>query len=278
MQTLNEEQICDYLSVGKIFEAILEDGSLEIGVQEYVPYLCTAIHAGHELRTDLADICLLNEEERYSEEDPYTDELIESFPITLVARDSRYEYDLNRPTDKCLYEEAWGKKVWRQPLTAEQLQVSCHKHSRYYYLLEALVAALNCRFGGCLAIDLHSYNWQIRQHKDAPIFHLSTAQLDLRNWSRLIKVLENGLAAIKLPNLETTVARNTVYKGRGFQAKFVRDRFLKTPLIPLEIKKIYMDERSGEVFPLVIESLKKGLHKAVLDTASYFSKYLGHSN
>ena len=278
MQTLNEKQIFDYLSVGKIFEAILEDGSLEVRVQEYVPYLCTAIHAGHQLRTDLADICLLNEEERYREEDSYTDELIESFPVTLVVRDSRYEYDLNRPTDKCLYEEAWGKKVWRQPLTAEQSQVSCHKHSRYYHLLEALVAAIRCRFGGCLVIDLHSYNWQIRQHQNAPIFNLGTAQLDLRSWSRLIKVLENGLAAIKLPNLETTVARNTVYQGRGFQATFVRDLFPKTPVIPLEIKKIYMDERSGDVFPLVLESLKKDLHKAILDTASYFSQYLGHSS
>ena len=278
MQTLNEQQIIDYLSVGKIFEAILEDGSLEIRVQEYVPYLCTAIHAGHQLRTDLADMCLLNEEERYSEEDPYTDDLIESFPITLVAKDSRYEYDLNRSTAECLYEEAWGKQVWRQLPTAEQRQVSYDKHLRYYRLLEALVAPIRCRFGGCLVIDLHSYNWQIRQHQDAPVFNLGTAQLDLRSWSRLTKVLENELAAIKLPNLETTVARNTVYQGRGFQTTFIRERFPKTPVIPLEIKKIYLDERTGELFPLVIESLKKGLHQAILDTASYFSKYLGHAN
>ncbi|WP_017323933.1 flavohemoglobin expression-modulating QEGLA motif protein [Synechococcus sp. PCC 7336] len=277
MQTLDEQQLLDRLSAGETFAATLADGSLDIWVREYVPYLCTAIHAGHRLRPDLEEICAIDEQERLREEDPYTDTAIESFPIALVARDSRYEYDLNRSPEECLYEVAWGKQVWQQPLDEAQRQTSQERHSRYYRILEALITQIQQRFGGCLAIDVHSYNWQIRQYEEAPIFNLGTAQLNLRRWSKLLKVFEEGLGAIDLPNLDTTVARNQVYRGQGFQAKFIGDRFPVAPVIPLEIKKVFMDEKTGEVFPLAIESLRQGLHRAVLDTAAYFNQYLGHS-
>jgi hypothetical protein len=40
------------------------------------PVFATAVHAGHEIRRDLADIIALQEDARLREEDPYTDLLL----------------------------------------------------------------------------------------------------------------------------------------------------------------------------------------------------------
>jgi N-formylglutamate amidohydrolase len=118
MRTLSEAGALAALASGELFEAELEDGSLLIRVRDHVPHLCTAVHAGHRLRKDLSDQCLLDELARQTEEDPLTDQLIDGFPVILAARDSRYEYDLNRRPEDCVYETAWDKELWSSPLTA----------------------------------------------------------------------------------------------------------------------------------------------------------------
>ena len=277
MQMLSEAELLAKISAGEPFEAKLDNETLKIKIQEYVPYVCTAIHAGHQLRTPLEKKCVLDGPGRLLEEDPYTDTLIDSFPITLIPLDSRYEYDLNRPPETCVYETAWDKKVWSKPLIKKQQVESLEKHSSYYRILHAIINKINRNFGGCLVIDVHSYNWQTRNHDTAPVFNIGTEQLDVKRWQKLLSVFEKSLSAIKLPNLATDLARNGVFLGRGYQATYVRKHFNNVPLIPLEVKKIFMDETSGVPFPLVVEALQKGLHDAVLDVASEFNKQLSRS-
>ena len=277
MQTLSENEIVKAINEGHIFEAELDGGSLVVQISEYVPYLCTAIHSGHRLRSDLADNCLLDENKRLCEEDPYTDQLIDSFPITLIAKDSRYEYDLNRSPESCIYDSAWGSEVWRTALSVSQSDTSLLKHAQYYRILKTLLTVLKKRFGGCMLVDIHSYNWQIRQHEQAPVFNIGTSQVNVRRWRNTLLTLEKHLSSMVLPNLETTLDRNTVFQGRGYQAHFVREFFEDTVVIPLEIKKIFMDETNGETFPLVMEKLKEGLYLAVLEAASAFNKTLKRS-
>jgi uncharacterized protein (TIGR02421 family) len=274
MQTLSEDQLLQAIAAGQPFAATLDDGSLTLCIGEYVPYICTAIHAGHQLRDELLDNCLLDDAARLQEEDPFTDRLIDSLPITLIAADSRYEYDLNRIPEQCIYEHAWGETVWREPLTSAQEQASRDKHARYYRILQALVEALEKRFGGCLLVDVHSYNWQIRTYEDAPTFNIGTEQIDTRRWRTTLAALEKQLGTIALPNLLTSVKRNIVFHGRGYQASYAREMFNNTLVIPLEIKKIFMDELNGQPFPLVLEKLHEGIYLAVIETAAAFSKTL----
>ncbi|GAL02404.1 hypothetical protein JCM19237_5297 [Photobacterium aphoticum] len=124
MLQLTEAEVLDKIQQLIPFEAQLNDGSLTIRISEYQPYIATAIHHGHRLRGDLMPNCLLNEDERYFEEDPFTGDFISSLPIVLQGEDSRYEYDLNRGPDNCIYEEAWGKPVWSTPLTDAERAVS----------------------------------------------------------------------------------------------------------------------------------------------------------
>ena len=274
MQTLSEDEIVSAISAGETFEATLDNGAFLIRIREYVPYVCSSIHSGHKLTPALEKKCLISESDRLQEEDPYTDQMIDSFPITLVAMDSRFEYDLNRPPESCVYESAWGKEVWKKPLTASQNDTSLVKHARYYRVLKALLTKLEERFGAVMLVDVHSYNWQIRKYDDAPVFNIGTSQVNVRRWRNTLSVLEKKLRLITLPNLTTTVERNAVFQGRGYQASFVREFFSNTLIIPLEVKKIFMDEENGEVFPLVLDKLQEGLHMSVLDAATAFNKTL----
>ena len=52
--------------------------------------------------------------DRWYEEDPETKNMVISHPILIAGCDSRFEYDLNREAETCIYTEAWGKKVWKK--------------------------------------------------------------------------------------------------------------------------------------------------------------------
>ena len=142
MEKLSVARIIDKINKEETFEATANDGSFSIKINRYVPYVCTAIHAGHHLRDELVEKCLHSEYDRWYEEDPYTDDFIASMPITLVGNDSRFEYDLNRDPENCVYKEAWGKKVWKRALTKQEVKTSLKKHQNYYKVTHALIKQL----------------------------------------------------------------------------------------------------------------------------------------
>ncbi|MFT4574183.1 MAG: hypothetical protein ACI85E_001389 [Marinomonas primoryensis] len=277
MQMQSEAELLAALAAGETFEATLIDDDVIVRVREYVPYVCTAIHAGHRMRDSLIENSALSDSQRLREEDPYTDQLIDSFPITLVSNRSRYEYDLNRTPEHCIYDTAWDQQVWQQPLSDDEKQLSMVGYERYYRILKAILTVLEKKFGGSLLIDVHSYNWQIRQHEYAPIFNIGTKQVDVDRWGKSISVFEQHLTKIELPNLDIKVERNVVFQGKGNQATFIKQNYHNTLIIPLEIKKIFMDEENGEAFPLVMEKLQEGLYLAVLEVAATFNHKLKHS-
>ncbi|CAH0990055.1 hypothetical protein SIN8267_00138 [Sinobacterium norvegicum] len=271
MQTLSETQMLAAIDAGECFEATLDDHSLTLKIEEYVPYICTAIHAGQRLRDELQANCLLSYHERQHEEDLFTDQLITSFPITLCVNDSRYEYDVNRAPDQAIYQAAWGKQVWAEPISAEQKRTSLAKHHRYFRILKAILSHLELRFGGCLLMDVHSYNWQSRDYPVAPVFNIGTARINTKRGKSILQQLEATLADIELPNIATTVQRDVVFMGNGYHSYFINRNFGNTYAIPLEIKKIFMDEYTGEAFPLVLDAIHQGLYLAVLAAASAFN-------
>lgn len=240
MQKLSESEIIALIKKGKTFETISKEGSLAIKVENYVPYICTAIHNGHQLRSELTANCALTEAERLYEEDPYTGDFIASMPITLIALDSRYEYDLNRPIEQCLYDTAWGKNVWNQNLNNKERQLSYAKHQSFYRILHSLVSQLEQRFKACLIYDIHSYNHK-RIEANTPTFNLGTTQVDENKWQSVIQHFKEKLAKIKLPNLEVRAAKNEVFQGKGYLATFIKSNFTQTLALATEVKKIYID-------------------------------------
>jgi len=272
MYKLTEAACLKAIKKGELFHAQVGD-AFEIKIEDYGFFVCTAIHNGHNLRDDLAKKCRLSADERLYEEDPYTGDMIASMPITLIGLDSRYEYDLNRPPETCIYEEVWGKKVWAKPLTKLQRQTSLDKHALFYRLLGAIIKKVEALHGNCLVYDLHSYNYKrMEAEQTPPTFNIGTEQLDSERWERMITHWNKTLAMVDLPNIQTRSAINEVFFGRGYLATFVKQKFKNTLALPTEVKKVFMNEELGEVYPLVLDSLKEALKEIILSNALYFSK------
>ena len=76
------------------------------------PVVATSVHAGHELRPEIAEPMVLDEAERFREEDPFTDRIAAVVPDrVLTTSRSRFEADLNRPRREAIYrtpDDCWG--------------------------------------------------------------------------------------------------------------------------------------------------------------------------
>lgn len=275
MLTLSKDECISLIKKQKCFHADVDNGSFTIKIEEYSPIICTAIHNGHRLRKELQKSFLLSDAERLYEEDPYTYDLVSSFPIVLTGNDSRFEYDLNRPkTLSTYFKTAWDKQVWAKPLSTNQRAKSHEKHQAFYDILEALVSVLESLYRNAIIFDVHSYNYQ-RIEKQTPTFNLGTAQIDNERWGNVIQRFEKELNKITLPNLEVRSASDEVFQGRGYLITHINSHFDNTLVIPIEAKKVFMEEVSGELYPLVLEELKAGLKEAIGETTAFFMRRYG---
>lgn len=275
MHTLSKQECIALIKKQQCFHAEVDNGAFTIKIEEYSPIICTAIHNGHQLRKELTKSFLLSQTERLYEEDPYTVDLVSSFPIVLTGNDSRFEYDLNRPkTLSTYFKTAWNKQVWEKPLTTSQRAKSHEKHQAFYDILEALIEVIESLYRNAIVFDVHSYNYQ-RIETDTPTFNIGTAQIDVERWGSVVERFEKELNKIELPNLETRAACNEVFQGRGYLITHINSHFDNTLVVPVEAKKVFMDEVSGELYPLVLEELKTGFKESVGETTAFFMRRYG---
>ncbi len=272
MHKLSVAKIVELIKSNKVFEAETPDGSMYIRIDRYVPYVCTAIHDGCNIRQDLEEKCALSPFERWYEEDPYTGEFISALPIVLVGRDSRFEYDLNRSPDQAIYEQAWGKKVWNRPLGKVQKQKSLVKHDNYYKITHALIEQLEYTYNGCVVYDIHSYNYK-RWERPVPVFNIGTERINAKFKSHT-EEWNKRLSCIKLEHSNVTIDSkiNDTFHGRGYNLEYITKHFSKTLVLATEVKKIYCDEETGEDYPQIIKELKIEFKKAILDNANLFAQ------
>lgn len=275
MLTLSEQECIDRIKRLECFHAEVAGGSFIIKIDEYSPIICAAIHNGHQLREELNKTFLLSKQERFYEEDPYTDELISSFPIQLIGNDSRFEYDLNRAkTLSTYFKTAWNKQVWQKPLSPKQRAISHQKHQAFYNVLEAVISVVEQQFSNAIVFDIHSYNYQ-RIERDTPTFNIGAGQIDIERWGQVVNHFEKQLNKISLPNIDVRAATDEVFHGRGYLITHVNSHFDNTLVLPTEVKKVFMDEASGDVYPLVLEELKTNFKEAISETAAYFVRRYG---
>jgi hypothetical protein len=272
MEKLSIPQIIDKINNQEIFSAVADDYSFTLKIDEYVPYVCAAIHDGHQFRKELWNKCLHTEYERWYEEDPETKKMIQNQPIVLAGRDSRFEYDLNRSPEKAIYNDAWGKQLWKKTLTTSEKEKSLKKHQNFYKVVKALIAKLEQKFGVTVVYDMHSYN-RLRWDRKVPVFNLGTSNVDTLRFNDAIEAWQKTLQQIKLPNnIETTSKINDVFKGNGYFLKFVTDNFNNTLVLATEVSKIYCNELEEIIFPEVVEAIKKQLTIKLTEHASDFYK------
>ena len=273
-KSATEQEIIQKINNRECFIATIDTGAFTLKIEKYLPAMSAAIHNGGRLRDDLSSNCLLNQAQRYYEEDPYTGSFIEEQSITLIGNDSRYEYDLNRNTDECVYETAWGVEVWKQPLSNEAIDQSKGKHAQFYRIVAAVVEALQADFGQCVVYDNHSYNYKRHERKDLPVLNLGTTSVKSEKWRPVINSWLAILKSMQVEGAEITAAENDIFYGKGYLAAFCHTNYDNVLVLATEAKKVFMNELTGEKDPVVLPSLQQAYNASVAKhTAQYLSDF-----
>lgn len=255
------------------FEAISPIATCIIRVKKYSPLIGLAMHAGHRVRVELQSKMAIEEEERTYEEDLGVEAFVEEFPIQLIGLDSRYEYDVNRPREQSVYLkpfQSWGKKVWQTPPTKEELEISYQKYDEFHELIDYFTEQSVARQGKALVLDVHSYNYRrpnLAPRVDTlPVFNLAVSDNDKKLHGKILATLTQELMRADLPGTSISVKENDVFKKDGAAALAIDARQLKALVVPVEVKKIYMDERTGQINPDVTGRLAKAMLAAAEKT------------
>jgi N-formylglutamate amidohydrolase len=218
--------------------------------------IATAVHNGHDLRPELADLIGLDESTRRREEDPHTGEVAARFGANVVVHRSRFEVDLNRERQEAVYrgpEDAWGLDIWDRPLTDDEVAESLLLYDGFYRDLASVLDTLVAGHGGFVLYDIHSYNHRRGGPEaepdppaTAPTVNLGTGSLPER-WKGVADVFVESMRENTLDGVELDVRENIRFQGRQV-ARWVHDDYGETSCaLAIEIKKVFMDEWSGEV-------------------------------
>jgi N-formylglutamate amidohydrolase len=229
------------------------------------PVVATAIHAGHDLRPEIAALIAVDEGTRLREEDPFTDVIIGDIGTRFVVHRSRFEVDINRPRDRAVYlepDDAWGLQIWQRPLPPAQAQRSRAIHDDFYAALADHLDDLAAD-GPFLVLDVHSYN-----HRRAgpagppapltenPVVNVGTGYLDRARWGTVVDRFVGELGGEVVDGRLVDVRENVRFRG-GYLSQWVAARYPSTACtLALEFKKVFMDEWTGEPDPDHLDELR----------------------
>ena len=195
--------------------------------------------------------------ERFIEEDPFTDQLTAVAPTSIVVRRSRFEVDMNRARERAIYRtpgDAWGLTVWRGPLPPAVRQRSLRLYDRFYADLSAVLARAGAGGRPFVVLDLHSYNHR-RGGSDAPAadpagnpeINVGTGSLDRERWGGLVDRFMADLRTVEVAGRPLDVRENVRFRG-GHLSRWVHAAFPgQACCLAVEVKKFFMDERTGEL-------------------------------
>ena len=270
MLKLSVDEIIEKINNEEAFETVSADYSFTLKIEKYVPYVCGAVHDGHQFRKELWDNCIHTEYERWFEEDPATKEMIKTHPIVIAGCDSRFEYDLNRAPETAIYSDAWGKQLWHKPLPENQKEKSLQKHTNFYKVVHVLLSKLEMKFGTCIVYDMHSYNWK-RWSREVPTWNLGTSNVDYNRFGKEIESWRAILEKMPLPNgIKSTSKINDTFQGNGYFLKYITQNFKNTLVLATEIAKVYCDELTQTMYPEVVIAVEKYLKTELKNHAKTF--------
>ncbi len=264
------------------FSGITPSGCAEFHFLEPSFYAGVALHAGHRVRESLDTVMSASVEERLREEDPYTERFIDEMPIQIFARDSRFEYDLNRDTCRAIYShdrKIWNIQVWKKELNKKERNQSLAKHREFYDLVDLVVECLLSRGKYAVIFDMHSYGYQrekiLSWYQDPdPEINLGTKAVNRRLFGDIIEDFKCFLPGLIIDGHPVRVAENEVFGG-GYLARRLSKAFPDRLLVlALEYKKIFMNEITGELYEDKLEILIKHFNQAVqkLTHSGFFDK------
>jgi len=238
-----------------------------------LPIIATAIHDGHAVRDEVAQLFCLSESERLREEDPHTGYLAAISANHIVPSRSRFEVDLNRPREKSVYVEpgdSWGLKVWTQKPDTDFVERSLRYYDEFYAKLADIYTEMGRRFGKFVVYDLHSYNHR-RGGADAapddpelnPEVNIGTGTMDRERWAGVVDRLIRDLSNFDFNGRQLDVRENVKFFG-GNHPNWSHQNFSDSAcVIAIEFKKFFMDEWTGELHTTQLELISEALESTL---------------
>jgi len=266
------------------FSGITELGSTEFHFLKPSFYAGVVMHTGSRIRPELMDAMLVKRENRFREEDPYADVFIREMPIRIIARDSRFEYDLNRENETCIYpygDLKYGMDIWKRPLTADEKGPAILKHQEFHDLIDLLIHMLMKKNRHALIFDMHTYCYQrdgkrIWHEDPNPEINIGSKAVNREIFGKAINTFMESLSGQTIDGHPVRIVENEVFMGGYLSRKLSKTWFKNVLVLAVEYKKIFMNEWTGEVFPEILKELLNNFNMAALDlTKSWTSE--GHS-
>jgi len=243
-----------------IYDAVFGEG----------PLVAAAIHDGHFVRHEVAELLALDDATRLREEDPYTGLLASVAPTRLIGLRSRFETDLNRPRDGAVYlapADAWGLDVWKSPPPPALIERSLVGYDSFYAHVRGLLESLIARYGGFIVLDVHSYNHR-RSGPESPAadiaanpeINVGTGSVDRVRWGPVVDQFMEGLQSSKMiAGSRLDVRENVKFTGGNFSTWINQTFPNKGVAIAVEFKKTFMDEWSGVCDDPALQDLRRAL-------------------
>jgi len=245
------------------FSGISKLGSTEFHFLKPSFHAGLVMHAGSRIRAGIKESLSVSRMGRFREEDPYLDAFIRAMPIQIIARDSRFEYDLNREPHRSIYPFdalKWGLKVWSREITQEEHERSLSKHQEFHDLVDLATLYMLRKNKYAVIFDMHSYCYQ-REEKQAwfkdprPEINLGSKSVNKELFRKPIVSFLKDLSGSRIGNHSVRVAENEIFLGGYLSRRLSKVWYNNILVLALEYKKIFMDEWTGEVYKETLDQL-----------------------
>ena len=221
------------------------------------PLVCTAIHNGHLLSPEVKANLAITEDVQLYEEDPFTERFITGCGNLIIANYSRFEVDLNRSPEKCIYlqpEDSWGLITRKIPPSQSTISQSLEKYHSFYDEVKKRLSILAEKFGVFFVFDVHSYNHH-RLGAEAPFADpqknpeiiIGTNNMP-EVWFPLVDKITSKIKEYDYFGRSLDARINVKFPG-GYFSRWIHTNFPASACcIAIEFKKIWMDEWTAEIF------------------------------
>jgi hypothetical protein len=237
------------------------------------PLVATAIHEGHEVREEIAELLALTEQQRLREEDPFTGAWTQVAANQVVVHRSRFEMDLNRPRREAVYRkpaDAWGLQIWKHEPPSAVVERSLAAYDEFYQEVGRLLSEVESGFGRFVVLDLHTYNHR-REGPAGPAadpelnpeVNLGTGAMDRGFWGPVVDRFAGDLQSFDFLGRRLDVRENVKFRGGHF-SRWVHEKFPRTGCdLAIEFKKFFMNEWTGELDTLQHQTILRALQATI---------------
>lgn len=169
-------------------------------------------------------------------------------------------------------EDAWGLKVWKEPLSQEMVQRSRSLYHEFYEAVFIQIQQLIDVHGFAIVYDIHSYNHRregadksAARQEENPDIDVLTSGIQMEHWRPVLDRFMQTLKEYPFPGGALDVREEVRFTGKlsHFMQRILH-RFQEKVFVPsIEFKKIYMDEWTNELYADKLDHLTKALKQTV---------------